>query len=135
MKNDELAKEAQNAVPVERKVPFDNAPPYTICVFGLEEVKMPKPDDIISEVCRYYHVPVDDFYGLTMRHIVTTARHVAVYLIRTLTNQSLRGIGEIINRHPLTVDAAFHKIETQIQNDGALLEAIQDITTNINLRD
>ena len=70
-----------------------------------------------------------------MRHIVTTARHVAVYLIRTLTNQSLRGIGEIINRHPLTVDAAFHKIETQIQNDGALLEAIQDITTNINLRD
>lgn len=109
--------------------------PYTICVFGIGKAKMPKTDDIISEVCSYYQVPVDVFYGPSMQHIVTTARHVAVYLIRTLTNQSLRGIGEIINRHPLTVDAAFHKIETQIKNDNALSNAIQEITKRIDLHD
>ena len=133
MKNDELAQGQQIDNQSERQLPLDDELSLTDCVFGLEEVKMPKPDDIISEVCCYYLVSVDDFYGPSKRHVVTTARRVAAYLIRTMTNQSLRGIGKIINRHPLTVDRAIQKIETRIKNDGALSKEIRDISVNINL--
>ena len=96
---------------------------------------IPKPEDIIEETARYYQIKVDEIKGQRRTKNVTMARHVSIYLIRTLTNLSLNDIGTYYeDRNHATVLSSIKKIEKNIDLDPDLSAAIRDITSNINSR-
>jgi len=95
---------------------------------------VPTPDDIINEVARFFKVTADEIKGPSRQSNIKTARHVAAYLIRVLTNLTLPAIGDVINRDYTTVLAAIRKTEAQIKTDKKFAGAIRDITSNINAR-
>ena len=98
-------------------------------------VYIPNPDDIIDETARYYQVKVEDIKGQRRQKNIAMARHMSVYLIRTLTNLSLKEIGEYYEgRDHATVLASVRKIESSMRSDPEISGTIRDITSNINSR-
>lgn len=97
-------------------------------------VYVPTPEKIIDETARYYQVSAEDIKGISRQKNIVTARHITAYLIRNLTNLSLPGIGDFLNRDHATVLSSIRKIEGQIRNDKELSATIRDITSNINSR-
>lgn len=56
-----------------------------------------------------------------------------MYLMRSLTNLSLKDIGtEYEDRNHATVLSSIRKIEDLLKNDPAMAGTIRDITSNIN---
>lgn len=56
-----------------------------------------------------------------------------MYLIRTLTNLSLKEIGaEFGDRNHSTVISSIKKIEDMIKTDPTMAATVRDITSNIN---
>ena len=56
-----------------------------------------------------------------------------MYLIRTLTNRSLKEIGaEFGDRNHSTVISSIKKIEDMIKTDPTMAATVRDITSNIN---
>lgn len=93
------------------------------------------PDAIIEETAKYFSISVDDIKGPSRTKIFVTARQVAMYLIRTLTNFSLIEIGTVFNnRDHATVINSLNKVEQNIKDDPNFYKIIRDITSNINSR-
>ena len=98
-------------------------------------VYIPKPDAIIAETGRYYDIDPAEIRGQRRSKTTSMARHVAMYLIRTLTGLSLEDIGrEFEGRNHSTVITSIRKIEDLIKTDPAMSATIRDITSNINFQ-
>lgn len=96
---------------------------------------IPSADDIINETAKYYTQTPEDIKGQSRATDPKNARHVAMYLIRRMTNLSLEDIGKIFdNRHHSTVLTAVRKIDHKIANDSTLSEIVKQITSNIQNR-
>jgi len=94
---------------------------------------MPQPDRIIKEVARYYGLKEEDLRGQNRSKNTAIARQVSMYLIRTLTNLSLKDIGsEFEDRNHATVLQSIRKVEDLIKTDPRMAATIRDITSNIN---
>ena len=64
-----------------------------------------------------------------------TARQVAMYLIRRLTNLSLSEIGkEFEGRDHTTVMHSIEKVEKEMNKSPAFAETVKSITANINTK-
>ncbi len=75
---------------------------------------LPKPDRVIAAVCSYYDVPPQALGGQARSKRVTTARHVAMYLLRRDACQPLSQIGRLFgDRDHSTVLHACRKIERE----------------------
>ena len=95
----------------------------------------PTPEDIIRETAKYYSISPEDIKGERRSRTVAQARHVSIYLIRTLTTFSLNDIGEFFGgRDHTTVLASIRKVEGDIKRSPDLAQTIKDITANINSR-
>jgi chromosomal replication initiator protein len=90
---------------------------------------------IQAEVCRYYEVALDELTGdKRTRHIVRP-RQVAMYLSRELTDASLPAIGRAFGgRDHTTVMYAVQKVADQMAGEGAVLDAVQDLTARLTGR-
>lgn len=97
-------------------------------------VYVPTPDDIINETARFYQTTPEDIKGPSRVKAIANARHVAIYLIRILTNLSTNAIGNFVNRDHATVIASITKIETMLKTDKDISATVRDITSNINSR-
>ena len=98
-------------------------------------VYVPSPDVIIEETARYYSISPEDIKGQKRNKNIAIARHVSIYLVRTLTNLSLNDIGaNFEGRNHATVLASINKIESMIKTDKDMAATIRDITSNINAR-
>jgi len=93
-----------------------------------------KPERVIDAVCSYYDVPRQSLAGQGRGKRVTTARHVAMYLLRQESCQPLTQIGRLFgDRDHSTVLYACRKIEresTAIPQTGADLAAIRGKLTS-----
>ena len=88
---------------------------------------------IIKETARYYSIKEDEIKGLSRSKAISEARQVAMYLMRSLTNLSLKDIGEQFdNRNHTTVLSSIRKIEEMIKTDSTMTAKIRDISSNIN---
>ena len=89
----------------------------------------PKPEHVVETVCTYYDVPRQALSGQARSKRVTTARHVAMYLLRQDACQPLTQIGRLFgDRDHSTVLHACRKIEresTAIPQTSADLAAIR----------
>lgn len=72
-------------------------------------------EKILSSVSRAYGVPADQMKSKKRTDNVTNARHVAIYLIKNLTELTLKEIGAIFGRDHSTVVFAIDKVEKSIK--------------------
>jgi chromosomal replication initiator protein len=99
------------------------------CVAAKPAPASPKPERVIEAVCSYYDVPRQALRSQGRSKRVTTARHVAMYLLRQDACQPLTQIGRLFgDRDHSTVLHACRKIEresTAIPQTTADLTAIR----------
>ena len=103
-------------------------------MFKSEGNSLPTPNLIISQVGKFYNLDESTLKGTQRTKEVAEARHVAIYLVRKLTNLSSPEIGrEFGGRDHTTVLASITKIEDSLKKgDTALQNNLRDITANIN---
>ena len=94
---------------------------------------IPTPERIIKETARYYSLREEDLRGQNRSKNTAMARQVSMYLMRSLTNLSLKDIGaEFEDRNHATVLSSIRKVEDLLQSDTAMAGPVRDITSNIN---
>lgn len=93
---------------------------------------IPKPEAIIRETAKYYSLKEEDLRGQNRAKSVAMARQVSMYLMRSLTNFSLKDIGaEYEDRNHATVLSSIRKVEDLMQRDPKMAGVVRDITSNI----
>lgn len=94
---------------------------------------IPTPERIIKETARYYSLREQDLRGQSRSKNTAMARQVSMYLMRSLTNLSLKDIGaEYEDRNHATVLSSIRKVEDLLQSDPSMAGTVRDITSNIN---
>ena len=103
-------------------------------MYKAEGNTLPTPNLIINQVCKFYNLDEAIMRGSQRTKEVAEARHVAIYLIRKLTNLSTPDIGkEFGGRDHTTVLNSIKNIESELKNSNTSLQNhIRDITANIN---
>jgi len=87
---------------------------------------------IIKEVSKYFSIPISTITGSKRSKFVSHARHLAMYLSRELTSNSLPKIGSAFgSRDHATVIYAISKISELMNQDQEVYKQIQQITNNI----
>ena len=77
----------------------------------------------------------DDLLGQRRSKNTAIARQVSMYLMRNLTNLSLKDIGEQYgDRNHSTVLNSIRKVEELLKTDQDMAATLRDITSNINAR-
>ncbi len=72
-------------------------------------------EKILSSVSKAYGVPQDQMKSKKRTDTVANARHVAIYLIKQLTELTLKEIGAIFGRDHTTVISSIDKVEKSIK--------------------
>lgn len=94
---------------------------------------IPSPERIISETARFYSLREEDLRGQNRSKNTAMARQISMYLMRSLTNLSLKDIGtEYEDRNHATVLSSIRKVEELLKTDPNMVLTIRDITSNIN---
>ncbi len=93
----------------------------------------PSPDLIIQEVARFYELDKDALRGQGQTKDLSSARNVAMYIIREMTQLSLAEIGQKFGgRHHSTVLNSINRVEKLIKQQPETAEIIRDITNAVN---
>ena len=96
---------------------------------------IPTSDLIIDETAKFYQLTSDDLKGQHRTRNTALARQISMYLIRKLTNLSLKDIGDLYEgRDHTTVLSSIRRIEDNIKTSASFAQTIKDITSNINAR-
>ena len=102
-------------------------------ILRAKEDFLPSADTIIHEVARFYNIDEDTIRGQGQNKEITTARNVAMYIIRQMTQLSLAEIGaQFGGRHHATVLNSINRAEKNMKEDPMLSEIIKDITMAVN---
>ena len=102
-------------------------------MFKAEGNALPTPSLMISQVCKFYSVDDSVIRGTQKNKAAVEARHMAVYLIRELTNLSTTSIGKELGKDHTTILYSCDKIKYALQaGDVNLQNHVRDITANIN---
>ena len=84
-------------------------------------ISIPTPERIIRETSRYYSLKEEDLRGQNRSKNTAMARQVSMYLMRSLTNLSLKDIGaEYEDRNHATVLSSIRKVEDLLKTDPAM---------------
>ena len=86
---------------------------------GNEEPVSVTLDRIFAMVEKKFSVTKDDMIGTRRTKEIAAARHVAVYLIRNITDISLPKIGRIFNRDHTTVISSCEAVERRMLSDSS----------------
>lgn len=98
----------------------------------LDEDNVIAPVDIINHTAAYFKLTVDDLYGSSRSQAVATARQIAMYLCRELTNLSLPKIGQLFgNRDHTTVMYANKKISDLMKERRSIYNQVTELTSRI----
>ena len=94
---------------------------------------LPTADLIIKETARYFNTDGETLRGPARSKGVAEARHVAMYLVRKMTNLSLPDTGREFMRDHTTVISAVKKIETALADPRSPMnDTIRDVMENVN---
>ncbi|MHB1171265.1 MAG: chromosomal replication initiator protein DnaA [Lacisediminihabitans sp.] len=98
----------------------------------LDEDNVIAPVDIINHTAEYFKLTVDDLYGSSRSQAVATARQIAMYLCREMTNLSLPKIGQLFgNRDHTTVMYANKKISELMKERRSIYNQVTELTSRI----
>ncbi len=112
---------------------------YTYSVISkiFDQLKINKeeltPNRIVSIVAHYYKVSTNDIFGKTRKQEVVLARHISMWLVRSINKYSYKQIGRIFGRDHSTTITAITKIDTAMKINSAVKLAIKKIKSKILL--
>ncbi len=90
------------------------------------------PQSIIGEVANYFGLTVDDLGGSSRTHVLVTARQIAMYLCREMTDLSLPKIGQLFGgRDHTTVMHADRKIRQLLGERRSVYNQVTELTNRI----
>ncbi len=91
-------------------------------------------EEIQRSVCEYFSIPEDLIRAKTRKQEIVTARQIAMYLAKELTNSSLKTIGlHFGGRDHSTVIHAYQSVEDQMKVDPKFNTNVQQIRKKIDL--
>ncbi|HCO61957.1 MAG TPA: chromosomal replication initiator protein DnaA [Clostridiales bacterium] len=115
------------------QVDVDNTLRAVRDILRSKEDFLPSADTIIQEVARFYDLDSSALRGQSQNKEIATARNVAMYIIREMTQLSLVEIGQLFGgRHHSTVINSINRVEKNMKNQPELSEIIRDITNAVN---
>jgi len=88
-------------------------------------------DAIQREVARFYDLRISDILGNRRPQHIAFPRQVAMYLSRSLTDQSLPSIGEAFSRNHATVIYACRAVENRMQTDEKVRGSIATLRNRL----
>jgi chromosomal replication initiator protein len=87
---------------------------------------------IMAQTASYFDVSIDDLSGQSRTHVLVTARQIAMYLCRELTDLSLPKIGQQFGgRDHTTVMHADRKIRTLMGERRSVFNQVTELTNRI----
>lgn len=90
------------------------------------------PAAIMSHTARYFDVSLEDLTGKSRTHVLVTARQIAMYLCRELTDLSLPKIGQLFGgRDHTTVIHAERKIRNLLSEKHSVFNQVTELTNRI----
>ena len=116
------------------RTPVDLALVQTVLkdLITLDDNNVIAPVDIINHTAEYFKLTVDDLYGSSRSQAVATARQIAMYLCREMTNLSLPKIGQLFgNRDHTTVMYANKKITELMKERRSIYNQVTELTSRI----
>jgi chromosomal replication initiator protein len=90
---------------------------------------------IMAETADYFGLNIEDLTGSSRSRLLVTARQMAMYLTRELTDLSLPKIGQAFGgRDHTTVMHASQKIRGLMQERRSIYNQVQELTSRIKVR-
>ena len=91
-------------------------------------------EKVAQEVCRHYLYTIADLRSERREKDIALARQVAMYLMKKLTDKSLREIGIFLRRrNHSTVIHALEKIEQSLETDTTLKDTLVILKEKITM--
>ena len=90
------------------------------------------PEYIIGKIAEYYNVMPEEITGKGKTKNISSARQIAIYLIRSMTGMTLEDIGKIFGRDHSTVLHSIRKVEESLPTDPEVADIVRDITANLS---
>ena len=91
-------------------------------------------EKILMHVSKRYGISVDDIKSKKKTDSIANARHISIYIIRKLTDLSLKDIGKVFDRNHSTIISSINKIELNIKTvknfEGEINQLIKEIRGN-----
>ena len=88
-------------------------------------------DRIVDKVSRKYGISVEDIKSRKRTKDIASARHIAIYLIRRLTDMSLPAIGKYMGRDHSTIMSSLDTIENEIARNAVFDVEINELIKSI----
>lgn len=118
---------------------FLNNEPITVdlalrCISDLLNGEKPAAvtaDRILSCVAKKYGVTTEDIKGRRRTQDIAMPRHIAIYIIRKMTDMSLPSIGKIFGRDHTTVMSSLDKVDSEIKANSLLELEITELMKDI----
>ena len=93
---------------------------------------IPTTDTIIEQTARYYSLSPEELKGQSRMRNTVIARQIAIFLIRKMTNLSLKDTGLVFDRDHTTIMSSVKRIEQYLEEDPDFSKILRDITSNVN---
>lgn len=88
-------------------------------------------EKVARAVGEYYGVSLKDFLSSARNQRVSSARHIAVYMSRELTEKSFESIAEFFNKKHTTMLYSYEKIKEELRTNKELESSIREIRRSI----
>ncbi len=89
-------------------------------------------DDIVGEVCQYYHVSASDVQSRSRKRALVEARQVCMYLTQKHTKMTAARIGKLVGgRDHSTVLHSVNLVEQRMKESHTFLSEIEHIERNL----
>ncbi len=105
-------------------VTLDYAKKVLNCEATQKEITL---DKVASVTADYFGVTLADFKGTSRNQKVSSARHIAVYLSRVITEKSFESIADFFNKKHTTMLYSYEKIRDEIKINKDLDRTISEI--------
>jgi chromosomal replication initiator protein len=92
------------------------------------------PAVILEDTAAYFGLEQADLVSKSRSRSLTTARHVAMYLMRELTGLSLLRIGDLFDRDHTTVLHGIKKIQNLMPARGSVYRQVHELTKRLRAR-
>lgn len=91
-------------------------------------------DKILSVVSNKYGIPVEDIKSRKRTSNIASARHIAIYVIKKMTDRSLPAIGRLFGRDHTTIINSIEAVEKRIASEPNFDNDIKEIIRIIKKR-
>ncbi|CAK1244993.1 chromosomal replication initiator protein DnaA [Fructobacillus tropaeoli] len=122
----------------EAKIRFMNKPATIetaqsiLTELNIDQGKKITVERIQETVANYFMQTIADMQGSRRQADLVTARHIAIYLTRTMTNKSLPDIGRSFGgRDHSSISHAYNKVAEQVETEPKTKELIEDLANEI----